>query len=171
MYIVNYCHCQLIRLSLKPLSMHVKVHDWSSEEALAPRCRLKLTSKALSTTLISDWVQSLFPDVPPRIEESSSANSSSSEYSQMITLKFKQCFTNAVTFCGFQKNEIIIESQNPCVIAIARETLTNLANYRRIQLEESFEASNETIYKFLALFWTKLEHQQKLARTYELLGT
>ena len=143
--------------------MHVKVHDWNSDAGNKPRCRLKLTSKMLSTAVILECISNLFPDVPPRLDEKSSSDNS------IIQLKYKQCFTNAITLCEFQKNEILIESQNPTVISIAKETITNFANYRRIQFEETFTATNDTIYEFLNLIWDRLSHQQKLSRTSDLL--
>jgi hypothetical protein len=90
---------------------------------------------------LHEWIQSLFPEVPNRIDEN------------LIEQKyyFRNTFTGAVSLCEFRKNEIIIESESASTIAIAKETITRLANYRRITLDEFVSPVDASISGFLSL--------------------
>jgi hypothetical protein len=48
-------------------------------------------------------------------------------------------------------SQIIVESESASTIAIAKETITRMANYRRIQLEEALNSSQASVGSFLSL--------------------
>lgn len=50
----------------------------------------------VQVSTIHEWIQSIFPDVPPRIDE----NAVEQEFS------FTNTFTGAVTTCEYRKNEV-----------------------------------------------------------------
>ena len=58
--------------------------------------RIRLTGK-MTLNLTHDWIQSMFPDVPPYIGE---------DESECIRLVFQHCFTHAVSTCEYKKNEV-----------------------------------------------------------------
>ncbi len=47
---------------------------------------------------LHEWVQSLFPDVPPKLEE----NAIDQKY------YFKNSFTGSIAICEFRKNEVYL---------------------------------------------------------------
>jgi hypothetical protein len=96
---------------------------------------------SLTITSIHEWIQALFPDIPSRIDE----NAVDQRYF------FRNSFTGAVAICEFRKNEIIVESESASTIAIAKETITRLANYRRVTLDEFVNANDSSVISFLGL--------------------
>ena len=52
--------------------------------------------------------------------------------------------------------QVIVESESASTIAIAKETLTRLANYRRIVLEEKVDVNESSIHTFLSLVSWKM---------------
>ncbi len=65
--------------------------------------------------------------------------------------------------------QIIVESESASTIAIAKETITRLANYRRITLDEFVNAHDPSVIGFLGLIREKLEYQLSLARKIQLV--
>jgi hypothetical protein len=95
----------------------------------------------MSLSTIHEWVQALFPDVPPRLDE----------YIGNERYNFRNTFTGAITMCDFRSNEILIESESASTIAIAKETITRFANYRRVNLQEYVTPNDGSIPSFLGL--------------------
>lgn len=151
---------KIVRLPIKPLSLHRKLHeaDLSPADRDRPRNRARFAGN-MGLLLLHEWVQALFPEVPPNLEEEATEQ----------RLAFKNTFTGAVSTVEYRRNEIIFESESASVISIAKETVTRLANYRRIKLEESLSPSEPSIGSFLSLIRPRLEHQISLARKMELL--
>ena len=84
--------------------------------------------------------------------------------------------------------QIVFESESASTVAIAKENVTRMANYRRIQLEETVSAEDSSVASFLSLvsetnYFTflsynngsigqirpKLEHQLSLTRKMQLV--
>lgn len=104
-------------------------------------------------------MQNIFPDVPARLDESETEQK----------YYFRNTFTGAVSMCEFRRNEIIVESECASTVAIAKENITRLANFRRTALEESLSTNAATISSFLELIREKLEYQLSLTRKIQLL--
>jgi len=149
---------KIIKYDLKPLSLHTKVYEITPEEESRPRTLLRY-SGSMSLSTIHEWVQSIFPDVPPRLDEETVEQ----QYF------FRNTFTGATSQVFLRKNEVTFECENASTIAIIKENVTRLANYRRISLEEFVTASDESIPSFLSLIRPKLEHQLSLSRKMELV--
>jgi fructose-1-phosphate kinase PfkB-like protein len=47
--------------------------------------------------------------------------------------------------------QIVFESESASTVAIAKENVTRMANYRRIQLEETVSAEDSSVASFLSL--------------------
>lgn len=147
-----------LKLAVKPLSLHARVHDLTQQELDRPRCRIRFSGPA-SLLLLHEWLQTLFPDLPPHLDESMSD----------LRYLFKNVCTDGVTIVEARKNEILFESESASVICIVKENITRLANYRRLQLEESLSTNEASIPSFLALLWPRLEHQLSLAKKMDIL--
>jgi hypothetical protein len=94
-----------------------------------------------SLSILHEWTQALFPDIPPRLNE------------DVIETNylFKNSFTSSTTLCSFKKNELRFESECASTISIIKETVTRLANYRRVLVEEKFVPNDQSLYSFLSL--------------------
>lgn len=149
---------KIIKYTLKPLSLNTKIHQLQGSSLARPRNRVKYTGNVPFST-IHEWVQSIFPDIPPRLDE----NAAEERY------YFKNTFTGAFSICEFRKNEIIFESESASTVAIAKENVTRLANYRRIPLEETMGTNDASIASFLSLIRSKLDHQLSLTRKMKLV--
>lgn len=99
------------------------------------------TIGTMSLSTIHEWVQALFPDVPPRLDE----------YIGNERYYFRNTFTGAITMCDFRSNEILIESESASTIAIAKETMTRFANYRRVNIQEYVTPNDGSVPSFLGL--------------------
>lgn len=108
-----------------------------------------------------DWIQSIFPDVPPHLPEDATS----------CTYYFKNSFTTATAMCSISRNEIVVESESASTIAIVKENVTRLANYRRVQLEETMNPNEGSVVSFLSLVRPKLEYQLSLANKMEILDS
>lgn len=147
-----------IKFDLKPLSLHTRMHAISTEQSSRQMNKVKY-SGTMQLPIIHDWIQAIFPDVPPRLDDGTN----------YVRYYFRNTFTGAVTTCEAGRNEITIESESASTIAIAKENITRLANYRRVILEESMQANELTIDSYLSLIRSKLEHQLSLARKIQLV--
>eukprot|EP01035_Chromulina_nebulosa_P016891 gene16891-22379_t len=149
---------KVLRFPLKPLSLHVKCHLLTDEQLARPRNSIKFTGQLPMLTL-HEWVQSLLPDIPPRLSENSIEE----------TYFFKHTFTDSITICSFKKNEIKFESESASIVAIVKENVVNLANTRRVQIEDTLVTDKDSIKSFLHLIRNKLEYQISLARKMDLV--
>mmetsp|Transcript_16480 Transcript_16480/g.15800 ORF Transcript_16480/g.15800 Transcript_16480/m.15800 type:complete len:748 (+) Transcript_16480:77-2320(+) len=149
---------KVVKFPLRPLSLHYKVHVLTEEELQRPTNKIKFTGTVPLSTL-HEWVQTMLPDIPPRIADDSIGEK----------CFYKNAFTGATTICEYKRNEITFESECASTIAIAKENITRLANYRRIQLEEKLTATSSSVPSFLTLIRSKLEYQLSLARKMELV--
>jgi hypothetical protein len=147
-----------LKYDLRALSLNVKVHALSDEELKRPKNRLTYAG-TMSVTVMHEWVQTIFPDVPPRLDEDCSEQS----------YFFRNSFTGAVTTCNFRKGEIAFTSENASTIAIIKENITRLANYRRLTIAESLNTEAGSVGCFLGLIRSKLQHQLSLSRKMQLV--
>ena len=103
----------------------------------------------------------MFPDVPPHLPEDVPS----------CSYVFKNSFTAATASCTVSRNEIVVESESASTIAIVKENVTRLANYRRVQLEETMSPNEGSVKSFLSLIRPKLEYQLSLASKMEILDS
>jgi hypothetical protein len=131
---------KVVKFPLRPLSLHYKVHVLTDEDMDRPRNVIKFQG-SVPLAILHEWVQGMLPDIAPRIAEDAVSEKSF----------FKNAFTGASTVVEYQRNEIIFESECASTIAIAKENVTRLANYRRVQLEEKLSATSASVPSFLGL--------------------
>eukprot|EP01038_Epipyxis_sp_PR26KG_P007245 gene7245-9877_t len=144
---------KIIKYDLKPLSLHTKVHVLQEDESVRPRNSVRYSGN-LQLSVLHEWAQAIFPDVPPRLDEGTNEQ----------RLTFRNSFTGAIAVCEIKRNEMIIESESASTIAIVKENITRLANYRRVTLEEHMSTNDSSIASFLTLIRSKLDHQLSLSR-------
>jgi len=149
---------KVISFSLRPLSLHAKVHELTPEELARPKSVIRFTGNMLLGTA-HEWVQSILPDVPPHLAENDTE----------CTFYFRNSFTGSTACVEYRRNEIIFQSDSPSAVAIAKEMISRLATARRIQLEEDLTAKEESVECFLSLIRGKLEHLLSLARKVDII--
>lgn len=151
---------KVIRFPLKPLSIHTRVHDFSSDEASRPRHTLEYRVTATIST-IHEWLTTIFPEMPPHIDETAVK-----EY-----LNFRNVFTGGICHVVYMRDSLIIESDSASVIAIVKEHIGRIGTSRRIQLNESVSMSDDACISFLDLVLPKLAYQVQLTRRFHLIET
>ncbi len=104
--------------------------------------------------LIHDWLQDVVAEVPPHFDESTGA----------LKYYFRNVYTKAVAVCELSQNQLVFESQSASSIAIFKEGVTTLANQRRVQMEERFTGSIDSMYDFLGLLRPHVEHLLNLSQ-------
>ena len=110
----------------------------------------------LSTAFILEWLHAILPDVPQNIPEN---NDGSSE-----VLYFENALTGAQLRCRINNNSLTIESENPSVIAIAKEYVTKLATQRRMHLREEVQSEETTVKRILTVLWPRLRHALSITK-------
>lgn len=147
-------------LSLSLGIVRIEVDDYSDVYFLTPRSDCAVCSLGnISTGTAYEWISAIFPDVPPRLDE---------EIGEQRFF-FRNTFTLGTAIAEIRRNEIIVESESASVIAIAKENLTRMANYRRTAVEESITPSNAAVQCFFSLLADKLHYQQSLERKVQLV--
>lgn len=109
----------------------------------------------MSLSTIHEWLDGLLPDLPSRGDEEAEAEGRH---------VFRNAFTCSVLSVEYRKGELCLESESASTIAIAKETVTRLANYRRVPLEETVTPSEPALLAFLGLLKGKLDEQAALSR-------
>jgi len=149
---------KIVKYDLKPLSLHTKLHELSPAELARPRNKMRY-SGAIQLPPLHEWIQAIFPDVPPRLDEGTTEQ----------RYFFRNTFSGAVAVVEFRKHEMLFECENASTIAIIKENITRFANYRRISLEEFVTPSEATIGSFLSLIRPKLDVQINLTRKMQVV--
>ena len=148
------------KFKLKPLSLHTKIHEPISSKLLSQGSSIRFTgSTSINQSL--EWVSKLFPEVPQRLEDNEDE----------VTLRFMNSFTKAVTICIIHKDEIIVESDSISTLSIAKETLSGIANQRRLRFHEQVIIRDDTVPLFLNKLWPQLNYQLSLATKMELIDS
>ena len=104
--------------------------------------------------VLYDWMQEISNGVPPVLEEGSVVE----------RLIFKNAYTKAISSVTIRKNEITFESQSASTVAIFKEGITSLANFRRVQLDENLNVSQESVVQYMDLVRPQLEYLTSLSR-------
>ena len=151
---------KVLKIPLKPLSLHTKLHSLTEEQISRKKSRVKF-SGSISIAQAHEWIQFLLPEVPPRLNEDVTS----------AKFYFVNAFTDSITTAEISKNEIKFESENISTVSIAKETIARLATQRRLCLEETFSVEVDSITSFLAKIWPRLTYQLSLAKKMELIGS
>jgi hypothetical protein len=64
---------------------------------------------------------------------------------------FALCCPSGVIGVRYVGRQIIVSSESASAVAIAKETITRLATFRRTMLEESINANEDAVVSFLNL--------------------
>mmetsp|Transcript_298 Transcript_298/g.283 ORF Transcript_298/g.283 Transcript_298/m.283 type:complete len:734 (-) Transcript_298:90-2291(-) len=149
---------KVVRYPMKPLSLQTRVNSFTEQESSRPRNRIRFSGN-VGIQIFHEWILSILPDIPSRIDENSLGES----------YFFRNVYTGAVMTCSFKRNELIFECENASTIAIIKENILRYATSRRIQLEEQTSLNNDTVVSFLSLIRGRLEYQLSLARKMNLI--
>jgi hypothetical protein len=133
---------KLLRFSVKPLSLQLRVYDPTPDEMNRPRSTLAFKGNT-SVAVLREWLLTLF-ELPPRADEDEVE----------AKFMFRHVFTGAITTASYNGSELRIESESATTIAIVKECIGQLATARRVQLTEttsSFAVHDETVLSLLKL--------------------
>ncbi|CAI9589701.1 unnamed protein product [Staurois parvus] len=146
--------CQVRRYLIKPLSLHQRSHVFDQNR---PMNTLSLTGQ-FSFAEIHSWMVFCLPEVPekPPVGED-------------ITFYFQNTFLDTQLECSYRKGEGIFKSDNISTISILKDVLSKEATKRKINLNISYDISEESVGHTLRMIHPKLEYQLLLAKKVHLI--
>ncbi|XP_077332966.1 BBSome complex member BBS7 isoform X2 [Lithobates pipiens] len=146
--------CQVRRYLIKPLSLHQRSHVFDQNR---PLNTLSLTGQ-FSFAEIHSWMVFCLPEVPekPPVGED-------------ITFYFRNTFLDTQLECSYRKGEGIFNSDNISTISILKDVLSKEATKRKINLNISYDISEESVGHTLRMIHPKLEYQLLLAKKVHLI--
>lgn len=146
--------CQVRRYLIKPLSLHQRSHVFDQNR---PMNTLSLTGQ-FSFAEIHSWMVFCLPEVPekPPVGED-------------ITFYFRNTFLDTQLECSYRKGEGIFHSDNISTISILKDVLSKEATKRKINLNISYDISEESVGHTLRMIHPKLEYQLLLAKKVHLI--
>ena len=134
---------KVLRFSLKPLSLHKRIHATNDEMLVRPRTVVTFRGN-VGVSVLRDWIQTLFFDIPPKAEEDEVESS----------YTFKNVFTGALTVVFLRVNELRFESESASTVTIAKECIEQMATSKRVQIQESISndgTNDEAVISYLHL--------------------
>ncbi|XP_068596580.1 Bardet-Biedl syndrome 7 protein [Brachionichthys hirsutus] len=146
--------CQVRRYQIKPLSLHQRTH---SVEQDRPVNRLSLVGH-FSFAEIHSWVVFCLPEVPEKTPAGES-----------ITFYFQNTFLGTQLEATYRKGEGHFRSDNISTISILSDVLSKEATKRKINLNISYDISDDSVSHTLRMIHPKLEYQLLLARKVQLI--
>ncbi|XP_031571614.1 Bardet-Biedl syndrome 7 protein-like [Actinia tenebrosa] len=146
--------CQVRQYPIKPLSLHQRTHVFNEDK---PMNSLKLTGQ-FSLAEVHSWVCFCLPEVPERTPAG-----------DQVTFHFLSTFLDTQLDCTYRKGEAVFRSDNISTISILKDVLTKEATKRKINLNISYDLSEESVVHTLNLIHPKLEYQLLLAKKVQLI--
>ncbi|CAM9525509.1 unnamed protein product [Ectocarpus fasciculatus] len=149
---------KVLRFPLRPLSLHMRIHSFSTAEVDRPKHRLVITG-TMAISVIHEWMVNIFPEVPPNIAEGSTEE----------RMTFRNAFAGGVCSAEYRSGEMTFECDSASTLAIIKENISRLGTARRVRLDERVHMSEVAIPVYLDLLFPKLEYQVSLARKFNLI--
>ncbi|XP_039866369.1 Bardet-Biedl syndrome 7 protein isoform X1 [Simochromis diagramma] len=146
--------CQVRQYQIKPLSLHQRTHSIDQER---PMNRLSLVGQ-FSFAEIHSWVVFCLPEVPEKTPAGES-----------ITFYFHNTFLGTQLEATYCKGEGHFKSDNISTISILSDVLSKEATKKKINLNISYEISDDSVSHTLNMIHPKLEYQLLLARKVQLI--
>ncbi|XP_019539805.2 Bardet-Biedl syndrome 7 protein homolog [Aedes albopictus] len=149
--------CQLKRYSIKPLSLHMIVHNLS-DEALSRPMNVLVLKGAFSQAEMHNWLINSIPEIPEKIYGN-----------ERNRIMFRHVFVGTLLICEYGKAEADFRSDNISTISILKDFITKEATKKRIKLEITTNINEQTIPGLIKLIEPKIAHYNKLTKDYQIL--
>ncbi|KAM9741316.1 BBSome complex member BBS7 isoform 1-T1 [Menidia menidia] len=146
--------CQVRQYQIKPLSLHQRTHSIDPER---PMNRLSLVGQ-FSFAEIHSWVVFCLPEVPEKTPAG-----------EAITFYFHNTFLGTQLEATYCKGEGHFKSDNISTISILSDVLSKEATKKKINLNISYDISEDSVSHTLRMIHPKLESQLLLARKVQLI--
>jgi len=143
---------------IKPLSLHTRLHDIGDEASLPLMSMLKLGG-AFSLPEVHSWVVACLPEVPARLQGESA------------TFAFRNTFLDTVLHCAYKQGEAVFRSDSLTTLAIVKEVVTKEATARKIQIQVTVDAKEETVPALLRKIDPMMRYQLSLSNKVKLIET
>ncbi|XP_055599136.1 Bardet-Biedl syndrome 7 protein-like [Uranotaenia lowii] len=150
--------CQLKRYPIKPLSLHMIVHNLE-EEKLGTRQMNVLTLRgAFSLAEMHQWLILSIPEIPEKFYGT-----------DRVRYVFRHVFLSTLLVCEYGKGEAEYKSDNISTISILKDFITKEATKKRIKLEIVTNINEQTIPALIELIEPKILHYNKLTKDFQIL--
>ncbi|XP_035903414.1 Bardet-Biedl syndrome 7 protein-like [Anopheles stephensi] len=148
--------CQLKRYPIKPLSLHMIVHN-ATDEMLARPMNMLTLKGPFSQAEMHNWMINSIPELPEKLYESGK-----------VQYTFRHVFIGTMLVCEYGKGEATFRSDNISTISILKDFITKEATKKRIKLEISTSINESTIPSLIKLIEPMILHYNKLTKDYQL---
>uniref|UniRef100_A0A182QGI9 Bardet-Biedl syndrome 7 protein homolog n=1 Tax=Anopheles farauti TaxID=69004 RepID=A0A182QGI9_9DIPT len=148
--------CQLKRYPIKPLSLHVIVHNATDEMLVRPMNTLTLRGP-FSQAEMHNWLLNSIPELPEKLYDGGK-----------VQYTFQHVFIGTLLICEYGKGEAVFRSDNISTVSILKDFITKEATKKRIKLEISTSINESTIPSLVKLIEPKILHYNKLTKDYQL---
>ncbi|XP_073428110.1 BBSome complex member BBS7 isoform X2 [Dendrobates tinctorius] len=146
--------CQVRQYQIKPLSLHQRSHVFDQNR---PMNILSLTGQ-FSFAEIHSWMVFCLPEVPEKPPAG-----------EDVVFYFQNTFLDTLLECSYRKGEGVFKSDNISTISILKDVLSKEATKRKINLNISYDISEESVGHTLKMIHPKLEYQLLLAKKVHLI--
>ncbi|KAJ8262423.1 hypothetical protein GJAV_G00166310 [Gymnothorax javanicus] len=146
--------CQVRQYQIKPLSLHQRTHSIDQDR---PMNTLTLVGQ-FSLAEIHSWVVFCLPEVPEKTPPG-----------ETVTFYFQNTFLGTQLETTYSKGEGHFKSDNISTISILKDVLSKEATKRKINLNISYDISEESVSHTLKMIHPKLEYQLLLAKKVQLI--
>ncbi|XP_058065445.1 Bardet-Biedl syndrome 7 protein homolog [Anopheles bellator] len=148
--------CQLKRYPIKPLSLHVILHNVTDEMLARPMNVLTLKGP-FSQAEVHNWMVNSIPELPEKRHETGK-----------VRFTFQHVFIGTLLVCEYGKGDATFRSDNISTISILKDFITKEATKKRIKLEISSTINESTIPSLIKLIEPKIVHYNKLTKDFQL---
>ncbi|XP_017775977.1 PREDICTED: Bardet-Biedl syndrome 7 protein homolog [Nicrophorus vespilloides] len=146
--------CQLRQYSIKPLSLHLRIHHFDEN-----RPYNVLTVKGtFSLAEIHAWISNCLPEVPEKPNPM-----------EDTVLNFQSAFLDTMLQCKYMKGEGIFKSDNVSTISILKEYLSKEATRKNTKFEVNAAINDDSINHVLNMIDPKLNGHIQLANKVALM--
>ncbi|KFB50077.1 AGAP011899-PA-like protein [Anopheles sinensis] len=148
--------CQLKRYPIKPLSLHMIVHNVTDEGLARPMNVLTLRGP-FSQAEVHNWMLNSIPELPEKMYETGK-----------VRYSFRHVFIGTLLVCEYGKGEAVFRSDNISTISILKDFITKEATKKRIKLEISTSLNESSIPSLIKLIEPKILHYNQLTKDYQV---
>ncbi|KAI4462734.1 bardet-biedl syndrome 7 protein [Holotrichia oblita] len=146
--------CQLKIHEIKPLSLHLRIHNFDQS-----RPYNSLTVKGqFSLAEIHSWVYQCLPEVPEK-----------PQVTEKTELYFQSSFLDTILFCSYWKGEAEFKSDNVSTISTLKDFISKEATKKKIKIDVSTNIIDESITHVLKIIDPKLKSHTELSNKITLL--
>jgi len=149
----NIAKC--LTVPIKPLNLHEKVEQLPSQTKDIGMSSITMSGN-FSESELHGWMEKAIPEVPPVVGDSA-------------LLFFKSTFIGSYLSCKLEPGSITIASNNLSALTILKDTITQEASLKKVQLDIKSNIRDVSVEENLKLLHPRLDKQYSLAKHVQMI--